>query len=472
METLSKRLLSATIFAIWLAGLASADLAGRVDAVVESQKKVQFSIQIMEAASGATVYEHNASGAMVPASNMKIIVSAAALKYLGPNYVYKTKVGLRGDTLVVVGGGDPLLGDSANDSKYGREPGWIFGDITAALKRNGRAAINDIVLDSGVFDDQRVHPSWPQKELNRWYACEVSGLNFNDNCIDITAENGSGAVIVAAEPQTRYVELINEVVAISAGEQAVGSYRTAQANRIVIFGKCKDKVGPFFVAIERPATFFGFLVAECLAKAGINIGGQIVEKAVADQANVTPLTEYRTPIVDCLTRCNKDSLSLAAESLLKTIAADSSPDKKWGGWAKGQDLVTQYLISLGISKEEFYIDDGSGLSTQNRLSANAIAKVLHNIYKSENWELYKQSLAVGGVDGTIARYFKEQQYKGKIFGKTGYISGVRSFSGVCSTDEGDYIFSILANSADGRTREAINDIAEAIVDSYSASATN
>lgn len=472
METLSKRLLTAAILAIWLAGLAGADLAGRVDAVVESQKKVQFSIQIIEAASGATVYEHNASQAMVPASNMKIVISAAALKYLGPDYEYKTKVGLRGDTLVVVGGGDPLLGDSANDSKYGREPGWIFEDIIAALKRNGRAAINDIVIDSGVFDDQRVHPSWPEKELNRWYACEVSGLNFNDNCIDITAENGGGGVIVTAEPQTRYVELINEVAAISAGEQAVGSYRTAQANRIVIFGKCKDKVGPFFVAIERPATFFGFLVAERLAKAGINIGGQIIEKTVAAQSNVTPLTEYRTPITNCLTRCNKDSLGLAAESLLKTIAADSSPDKKGGGWAKGQELVTQYLLSLGIPKEEFYIDDGSGLSTQNRLSANAIAKVLHNIYKSENCELYKQSLAVGGVDGTIARYFKEQQYKGKILGKTGYISGVRSFSGVCSTDGGDYIFSILANSADGRTRDAINEIAEAIVDSYSASTTN
>ncbi len=475
MRPESKKLLIVAAFCICLApaGLlcrseaaaVRADLAGRVDAVVQSQKKVQFSIQIIEAGSGAIVYEHEASRALVPASNMKIIVSAAALKYLGPDYQHKTRVGLRGDTLVILGSGDPLLGDLANDKRYGREPGWMFEDIIAALKRNGRAAINDIVIDSGVFDDQRVHPSWPEEELNRWYACEVSGLNYNDNCIQITAQNSGGGVIVTVEPQTRYIELINEVVAISAGEQAIGSYRTSQPNRIVIFGKCRDKVGPFSVAIERPATFFGFLAAERLAKAGINVGGQIIEKAVADQSNVTPLTEYRTPITDCLNRCNKDSLGLVAEALLKMIAANSNPDRKGGSWAKGQEILSQYLLSLGVPEEEFYIDDGSGLSTQNRLSANAVAKVLYDMYKSENWELYRQSLAVGGMDGTISEYFKEQEYRGKVFGKTGYISGVRSLSGLCSTDRGDYIFSILANSTGHLARHVVNDIAKAIIDS-------
>jgi D-alanyl-D-alanine carboxypeptidase len=67
-------------------------------------------------------------------------------------------------------------------------------------------------------------------------------------------------------------------------------------------------------------------------------------------------------------------------------------------------------------------------------------------------------------DGTIRKYFKEKKYKGKILGKTGYIRGVKSFSGVCSTENGDFLFSVLGNGANGRTREAINDIAKAIVD--------
>jgi len=68
------------------------------------------------------------------------------------------------------------------------------------------------------------------------------------------------------------------------------------------------------------------------------------------------------------------------------------------------------------------------------------------------------------VDGTTGKYFKEEKYNGKIFGKTGYISGVRSFSGICSTTEGDYIFSILTNNSSGRTRRVINDIVKAIID--------
>lgn len=459
----------AAAFGICLAGSVRADLAGQIDAIVSSQKNVEFSIQIIEAGSGKTLYERNARRAFVPASNMKIVVSAAALKYLGADYEYKTKIGLRGDTLVVTGSGDPLLGDKTNDARYGRDIGWIFEDIAAALKRNRIAAIKDIVIDSGVFDDQRVHPNWRQQELNRWYACEVSGLNFNDNCIEVNAENNNGRVTISIEPQTRYVQVINEVTAVPAsagtGPQAVGSYRTAEANRIAVFGKCKDKVGPFLVAIERPAAFFGFLLAESLAKAGISASGQIIEKAAADSADVTPLAEYRTPMADCLNRCNKDSLGLAAESLLKTVAASSNPDKRGGSWSKGRDVIAKHLADLGVGSEEFFIDDGSGLSEQNRLSANAIATVLSDIYKSRNWQLYKRSLAVGGVDGTIARYFVEQKYKGRIIGKTGYISGVKSFSGLCSTDRGDYIFSILANNADGLGRDVINDIAKAIMDS-------
>jgi D-alanyl-D-alanine carboxypeptidase/D-alanyl-D-alanine-endopeptidase (penicillin-binding protein 4) len=90
--------------------------------------------------------------------------------------------------------------------------------------------------------------------------------------------------------------------------------------------------------------------------------------------------------------------------------------------------------------------------------------VLLDVYKGKDWEVYKNSLATGGVEGTIRKYFKEEKYKGKIFGKTGYISGVTTFSGVCSGKEGEYIFSILANKTKGGTREAINDIAKAIID--------
>ena len=466
MRELKNKLLIIVIFIICLSGITKADLAGKINGIIRksSQKKVQFSIHIVKADSGKTIYSHRSTSALIPASNMKIIITAAALKYLGSDYEYKTKIGLLNDTLIIIGSGDPLLGDEETDNKYSRKKNWIFNDIAARLKQNSIRNIKDIIVDTTIFDDQRVHPNWPRDELNRWYACEVSGLNFNENCVWITAKNNSGKVTIFVEPQTDYIKFTNKVKSVSKDSNTIGSYRNREPNKIIIFGECRKQAGPFDVAIERPAAFYAYLLAENLAKEGINAYGQIVEKAATDYNDINVLVEYVTPLTDCLARCNKDSLGLAAEALLKTIAAESRADRKNGSWDKGREIISQYLSGLDIDSREFHIDDASGLSQHNRLSANAITKVLLHIYKSDDWPIYKESLAVGGVDGTIDKYFKERKYKGKIFGKTGYISGAKSFSGICSTSEGDYIFSILANKTNGQTRKAINDIAQAIID--------
>jgi len=364
-----------------------------------------------------------------------------------------------------------LLGDAVTDAKYGRKTGWVFDKISAALQRKSVGFIKDIIVDTSVFDDQRVHPNWPREQLNRWYACEVCGLNYNGNCVDISAKTVKDKVVISVEPQSSFVEIINKAQPISTGRSTIGSYRQAEPNRIIVFGKCSKTAGPFSVAIERPAAFFGYLLAEHLNRTGIKVKGRLIEKRIDKEGDITLLTEFSHLMKDCLARCNKDSFGLAAEALLKTIAAKSTKsvrtpqeDNRNGSWDKGRTIISGYLRQLGIDGAEFYIDDASGLSRQNRLSARTITQVLLNVYNSQDWGLYERSLAAGGVDGTIEKYFKEPKYKGKILGKTGYIKGVKSFSGICITDKGDYIFSILSNVANGRTRDALNDIAKAIVE--------
>src|SRR4030042_1363393 len=329
MKTLMRKFLIITVLSICLESIAQADLTKEINGIIRrsSQRNVQFSILVVKADSGDTVYSHEATKAMTPASNMKIIITTAALKYLGPAYEYKTKVGLTSNTLVIIGSGDPLLGDEVTDTKYGRKKYWILNDIATALKSKDIKVISDIIVDSNVFDDQLVHPSWPKAELNRWYACEVCGLNYNDNCVQISAENKAGEVSVFIDPQTKYIQFINNVKPVSSGDSLIGSYRSLEPNKITVFGKCKKQVGPFDVAIERPAAFFAFLLAEHLTKAGINISGHIVEKPVAPESIIV-LAEYKTPIADCLARSNKNSLGLAAEALFKTIAVESNPNKK------------------------------------------------------------------------------------------------------------------------------------------------
>jgi D-alanyl-D-alanine carboxypeptidase/D-alanyl-D-alanine-endopeptidase (penicillin-binding protein 4) len=458
------------LLAVWLCSTAVAGLAGRVGKIIGPREGGDNSVYVVEPTSGSVVYSYNANRPLIPASNMKLITTAAALRYLGSDFEYKTTVGLCDDTIVVIGSGDPLLGDKATDDKYGRQAGWVFEQIARTLQDRGIHEINDIVIDTSVFDDQRVHPSWPAKDVNKWYACEVSGLNYNGNCIDVTTTRTGDTVAIQLDPPTRFVEILNQVEAVTRGDEAVGSYRTQQPNRIIVFGKCKSKQGPFRVAIEQPAAFFGTLLAEQLARSGIDVKGKVIEKPFTGAGRLKPVAEFTTPIADVLNRANTDSLGLAAEALLKTIDARTNADKNKGGWAGGRERVRQYLTGLGVNPGEFVLDDGSGLSRENRLTTNAVAKVLLDEYNGKNWDLFQSSLAVGGEEGTIDRYFGQAKYRGNVIGKTGYISGVRSFSGLCKTQSGPYLFSIISNGPKSLSRDAINSIAKAIIDEYATDA--
>lgn len=465
MKSCTRKVLFVLWVCVWLCRPVAADLAGRIADAVGKAKPAEYAIHIVAPDSGRVVYSHNATTAMTPASNMKLVTTAAALRYLGPLFEYRTRIGLCDGALVVIGSGDPLLGDPVMDALYGRENGWVFDEVVRGLQGLGIESITDIIIDTTVFDDQRVHPNWLESDLNRWYACEVCGLNYRGNCIRVTTTNQGGRIDVRVEPTTSFVEIANEIQAVSSGTGAVGAYRTRQPNRITLRGKCRDKEGPFDVAIEQPGAFFGFVLAEHLVRAGIPVSGHLAERAFDPNCRLVPVAEYTTPLIDCLHRANKDSLGLAAEALLKTIAAYANPDRKNGSWEKGRELIGKYLTDLGIPRREFEIDDGSGLSRKNLLSARAIVAVLRDAYTGGNWELYRTSLAVGGADGTIGKYFKESAYRAGILGKTGYISGVRSFSGICLTDKGPYLFSIISNRS-SLSREAINAIAQAIMDEY------
>jgi D-alanyl-D-alanine carboxypeptidase/D-alanyl-D-alanine-endopeptidase (penicillin-binding protein 4) len=466
VRLLWSRAIGVFLLSAWLCGAAAADLGLRIDQIMGERKGGAHSVCVVEPDSGTILYSHEANEALIPASNMKLVTTAAALKYLGQDFEYRTRVGLCDETLVVIGSGDPILGDKETDARRGRDNGWMFERIAEALQEEGIEEINDIIVDTTVFDDERVHPSWPADDHNKWYACEVCGLNYNGNCIDVVASRLGDSVAVSIEPSTSFVEIINEVQPVSNGDGAVGALRNRRPNKITIYGKCKDRQGPFRVAIEQPAAFFGYVLAENLVRVGINARGRLIEKAAPDDCEFVPLVEFITPIANVLYRANTDSLGLAAEALLKTIAAHGNERAANGSWPRGRELLSEYLSSLGIAAEEFDIDDGSGLSRKNRLSAHAITTMLLDLYRSDTWEFYQASLAVGGQTGTIGRYFEEPQYRGNILGKTGYISGVRSFSGICRTQDGPRIFSIISNGPRSLSRDEINRIAKAIVDEF------
>lgn len=462
-----QRIILYTMFlAACLSDWAGAGLSEAIEKVLKDKKqtKTDIGIQITNASRGRVVYEKNSHRAMIPASNMKLATTAAAQYYLGGDFSFTTRVGLLGEALVVIGGGDPLLGDEKTAARQGRKPDWVLDDIVTLLKEKNVTSVSDLYIDTLYFDDVRVHPNWPPEQLNRWYAAEVCGVNYNNNCIHMLVRNVGGTIVITITPPTDYVSIVNQVVPTTRGESAVGAYRNSTPNRLIVRGKCRKEPEGMDVAIERPGAFFGFLLYERLKAAGIRVRGNLSEKYVRNEKNITILNEYKTPLSDVLLRSNKDSLGMAAECLVKTLSAENTRGKINGEWSHGLELIRQYLLKLGVSDHEVKLDDGSGLSRANRLSANTLTRILLDRYRSKDWASFKDSLAIGGVDGTVSKYFGEDTYKGKVYGKTGYIDGVRSFSGFCETDNEVHVFSILTNAGDGNTRDAINRICKAIID--------
>jgi D-alanyl-D-alanine carboxypeptidase/D-alanyl-D-alanine-endopeptidase (penicillin-binding protein 4) len=446
--------------------LSSFDLQRRIDGILGASglRRVLFSACVVSSDTGEIVYSKNAHLALIPASNMKIITSAAALEYLGRDFAFVTRVGLCGDSLVVKGSGDPLLGDKETDARNGRGSQPVIREIVLRLKDMETAAVSDILLETSIFDGERVHPSWPEDQLYQKYACEVGGLNYNGNCVDITAAQRDGKVILSLDPPTDYLRLTNALTIWKSRKSWFSVARTDVPNTLLIQGNCRRQAGPYSVAVENPALFFGRLLRDALLREGIDVSGEVIEGPAPDGREFRELITFSTSIGDCLLRMNKDSLGLAAESMFKRLAAQSDAERGKGSWEGARRVVTAYLKGCGVAEREFAIADGSGLSRDNRLSANALTRVLMHLAAGPDWQFYRNSLAVGGLDGTIENHFWEKNYRGRVQAKSGYIQAVRALSGVVSTDSGDYIFSFLANRAGNGARAAIDAAVKAIVD--------
>jgi D-alanyl-D-alanine carboxypeptidase/D-alanyl-D-alanine-endopeptidase (penicillin-binding protein 4) len=383
---------------------------------------------------------------------MKLITSFTALKYLGSQFEFVTTASLAGKNLVIVGSGDPLLGTDGND---------FISRIVSSLKERNITELENVVVDSSVFEDIRSHSNWPPDQLNRPYSCEVSGLNYNANCVKISAVNKNGHIILSTEPQTNYVSLVNKVQS-SGKNSAIGCFRTEKENVLIVNGRCR-KPTSFDVAIENPAAFFGTLLTENLNNAGITVSRKLLI-APAGSEPTQLLVENKTPLIEVLKQCNKDSFQLAAESLLKTLGAKQITGGKAGSWQGGQKVITNYLTSLGAEPNSFIIDDGSGLSSKNKLTAAIIVRVISDAHSTGLWSIFRPTLAEGGVDGTLSKYFYQAQYRSKVFAKTGFINGVRALSGSFIAGDREYLFSILANDANFNTKVAMYDIIKAIID--------
>jgi D-alanyl-D-alanine carboxypeptidase/D-alanyl-D-alanine-endopeptidase (penicillin-binding protein 4) len=143
---------------------------------------------------------------------------------------------------------------------------------------------------------------------------------------------------------------------------------------------------------------------------------------------------------------------------------------KRSSWENGTAATGAFLESLNISRDEFNLDDGCGLSKKNVVSPNVLAKVLEHEFHSKQRDTYMNSLAIAGIDGTFEHRFAGTDLRGRVFGKSGYVNGVSTLSGYLKGKDGQwYAFSILMNELPPGTVLGAKQLQERIVKAIDAS---
>ncbi|MEL7238284.1 MAG: D-alanyl-D-alanine carboxypeptidase/D-alanyl-D-alanine-endopeptidase [Planctomycetota bacterium] len=405
--------------------------------------------------SSETLFTLDAESPFIPASNLKLLTSAAALDVLGPDFRFRTRLAVRdrGDgsfDVAVVGDGDPTFGDA--DLLRGID-GWgtrtVFKTWADVLAKAGVSRIAELHLDATIFDDEVRHPNWPENQRHRWYEAQVGGLNLNINCVDVylTRSSNGRSMLARLDPPTQYVDVTNTCKV--GKDNAVQLTRKPGTNDVILGGETNAKSqGPMKVTVNDPTMYFGTVLAETLRNEGILVGDVMADTTVrAEPASWKVLAIHETPLSTVLARTNKDSINLYAEALSKRLANHITG--KPGSWDDAERLIKEYADANGANVEGVVLDDGSGMSRLNRVSAGLLVDVLAAQYNGDDFETYKAGLSEAGVDGTLERRFRTRDrddLHGRVFGKTGYINGVSTMSGYLHAVDGNwYAFSVLVN---------------------------
>jgi D-alanyl-D-alanine carboxypeptidase/D-alanyl-D-alanine-endopeptidase (penicillin-binding protein 4) len=437
-------------------------LRTQIDQLIQANdlEQAQWGIKIISIDRNEVLYERNSRIPIIPASNMKIVTAAAALLRLGPDFHYETKLitnapivnGILKGDLAVIGSGDPTF-----SARMQGDPLFVFRDWADELKAAGIRKIEGSVIGIDTyFDDQRVGEGWPSSAYNAPYAAEVSALQLNDNVIAVRVKPGKKGRLasIALYPATRYVRVQNSVITSSGHSNRFVAYRMENTNTIVVRGRIgtRDSADVRYITVHDPAGYFTAVLKETLEKKGIRSKGfrrasrEEAEQLTDPARSRVLVTDSSPSLSEIVSEMMKTSQNLFADSLAKTVSAT---DHQTGSFSGAEESIRRILTPFGISPQELVMQDGSGLSSYDTVTANLLTQILYGMAKHNSFQDFYASFPVAGVDGTLRHRMSGTIAEGRVHAKTGYIGSVRSLSGYVQTLDGEHLaFSLITNNFD------------------------
>ena len=429
-----------------------------------SLSRAQVGVSIRNIQTKSIVFEKNGNQSFTPASNLKLLTTAAAMHILGADYRFVTKVlysdsvqnGSFSGILLIKGSGDPTLG---SDNMYGQlSYQALIKKWVTALKTKGVTVFNGkLVIDPTHFEYNAIPMDYTWGDIGNYYGAGSYGLNINENQCAILfkpgTKVGSKTSVQSITPWDTTCTFVNHVYTglANIGDEAF-VYSSPYSNSV--FAEGKIPLGsPFTVkgSISNPSELLGQLIIAEMKLQGIVWNGSFVVtqpgESIAGLSGFKILIEHTSlPLREIATYTNLVSNNLYAECLLKELAFKKTGQ---GVTAIGVNQVKRYLKSIGVDTIGMVLRDGSGMSPFNSIAPNQYTQFLTTQHANT---AFVKCLPIAGKEGTVAHICKESG--GKIRVKSGTMNGTTCYSGYVLAKSGKtYAVSLLVNKHEAKNRK-------------------
>lgn len=452
------------------------ELRARIADVLEKPElaPAMVGIKVTSLETGRVLFEENASKLLRPASNMKLYTVAAALDRLSPDFRFATSVyatarpdaaGILHGDLTIYGRGDPSIAARFSGGDYFLRINELASQIAAAgVKR----VEGDLVGDETYFTGPQYGSGWAWEDLQWWYGAAISALTVNDNALDLSVKPGPAVgapATITTGPPDPLLTIVNRVVTGARGsKRELTLHRALNADLLEIHGSVPldDRAYAAEVAISHPGLLFVYLLRSSLAERGIVFTGKSrIVTAPAYAGGMTTIrptglieiVSVRSPPLSLIAaQTLKPSQNLYTELILRTLgnvvpAAATASNSVRTSEEAGLEIVKAFLKEAGVNTSGLALTDGSGLSRNDMVTAEASVQLLSYMARHRYAGAFREALPIAGIDGTLRNRMKGTTAENNVRAKTGSLSSASSLAGYLTTAGGENLaFSIMVNN--------------------------
>lgn len=428
----------------------------------------------------AAVASYNPQTALIPASTVKSITTAAALEILGEAYRFKTilaisvpaiKNGILNGDIILQGSGDPTLGSDRVPGNPDLEN--IVSLWLKAIEEKGIKEVKgNIVADNSLFHRNTIPDGWIWTDIGNYYGAGATGLNINENQYKLFFKPGKSvgdqADVLRVEPEIPGLTFINNMKTGPKGSGDNGYiYGGIFSNQRYLNGTIPVGVDEFSIkgSMPDPGLFAADYLKQELMRKGIKVSGNAEVNTAKPIQIASPsqiLYTHESPLLSEIVKyTNQFSINLYAESLLNAVGLKIN---KKGDTKSGIDAIKEYFKQKGLADDILFMVDGSGLSPQNAVSSSMFTDFLFKVYHSGSFKPFLESLPVAGQSGTLSSIGRGTEAAGRVFAKSGSFERVLGYAGYVKAKSGKfYAFSILINNYEGKSYEVRKEVEKLFV---------